>query len=95
MSHLKRSSITKSKKFFSYIIFFIGISFLGVSPFKVFKLYKSGKIAKFPEPNFALVYNKYWEGFHINLLGWNNSNYIHLGVFDLSRNILSRDGDIK
>lgn len=95
LTHLKRSSIIKNKKFISYIIFLSALFALGESPFKLVKLYKSGESGQFPHPSFALVYNEYWEKFHINLLGWRKTNYIHLGVFDLSRNSLSINGFIK
>ncbi len=95
LTHLKRSSIIKNKKFISYFIFLIALFTLGESPLKLINLYKSGDRGQFPRPSFALVYNEYWEKFHTNLLGWEKTNYIHLGVFDLSRNSLSINGIIK
>ena len=95
LTHLKRSSIIKNNKFISYIIYLSALISLGVSPIKLLDLYRSGKKGTFPKPNFALVYNEYWEEFHINLLGWGKTNYIYLGVFDLSRNFLSKNGTVK
>ena len=95
LSHLNRSKYLNNSKFIPYVFYFFILSCLLISPIKIFNLYKNGLSGDFPAPTFSLVYNKFWADFHKNLLGWKNCNHVYLGVFDLSRNTLSKDGIIK
>ena len=94
LTHLNRAYYFRNSKFIPYIFYFVLLSFLFISPFKLYQLYKKGKSNKFPYPNYSVVYNKYWASFHENLLGWKRTKYLKLGLFDLSRNQINFKGEI-
>ena len=94
LTHLNRDYYFKNSKLIPYIFYFLLLTFLFISPFKIYKLYKRGKSSKFPYPNYSIIYNKYWAAFHKNLLGWEKSKYLKIGLFDLSRNKININGEI-
>ena len=94
LSHLNRSGYINNSKFIPYLLYLFVLSFLFISPIKVFNLYKKGLRGDFPYPTFSLIYNNYWAEFHQNLLGWNYTDHLSMGIFDLSRNRINSNGEI-
>ena len=94
LTHLNRDSLMRNSKFWPYFCYYLFLSFLLISPFKTFNLYKKGTSGNFPYPTYALIYNKYWSEFHRNLLGWNKTRNLLVGIFDLSRNKINSEGKV-